>query len=285
MAPARTHRAVVVVALVSLGAATAAAAQSQAVFRTGVSVGAAQLTDVRSERAVAATLEYDPISWLSLAATPTLLNVSDQVSGSPASSAGLGDLPLAAGAWQRLRTAWSPVVGGGLVLTLPVGNAACGLGSGTTGVAADLGLGVTPAERIHASVSASRGLAGLAAQSALSAPRTTSLRAEAALDLSSRVTATAALGVDVGSVDSTQAPSRAVGAGATYAISSLLHLTIDGIHGLTDGAPRWALAIGIGTASAGVSPVSPASPLRRLSSTFVGSANRGSGAGKIGGCR
>src|SRR5437773_1290446 len=127
-------------------------------------------------------------------------------------------------------------------------------------------------------------VSGLSAQSALSAPHATSLRADAGYDVSSRWWASASLGADVGAADSTQALSRVVGAGAGYRLAAPFTLTLDGSIGLSAASPKWAVSIGVGTAFAGTSPVSLSSPLRRLKTTFAGGVNRGSGGGKIG-CR
>src|SRR5437870_5568183 len=78
--------------------------------------------------------------------------------------------------------------------------------------------------------------------------------------------------------------SPSVGAGAAYAIAGPLMLVIDGGHGLTSSSPRWVLSLGLGTAFASTSLVSPASPLGRQQTSFGGGVNRGSGSGKTGGC-
>ena len=45
-------------------------------------------------------------------------------------------------------------------------------------------------------------------------------------------------------------------------------VTVDGSHGLTAASPQWVLSVGLGTAFAGASPVTPTTPLRRIRSTF-----------------
>ncbi len=266
----------------ALGAAPASA---QLATSAGVTAGTARLTDTRSEQALSGILQFKPQLWLTLSAIPSFVRLSDRVSGRAVSSSGLGDLPLVAGAAQTLRTPWSPSLGAALIVTLPVGDAARGLGTGETAVGADVGAGLSPIDRLHLSAGASRNLSGLAAQSTLSAPHATALRVEGGYDVSRRWTASVSLGADVGQVDSTQALSRMIGAGVAYAIAGPLTVTIDGSHGLTAASPRWVLSVGLGTAFAGTSPVSPTSPLRRLRTGFVGGVNRGSGFGKIGGGR
>jgi len=250
----------------------------------GATVGAVKLTAQRSEQAFTAVLQLQAASWLSLSATPSFVHVSDIVSGRSVSSNGMGDLPLSADAFHAFPTPGSPVLAAALTVVFPTGNAACGLGSGQTSFGLDLGAGASPSQRLHVSADASRSISGLSAQSALSAPHATSLRGEADYDFSPQWTTSASLGVDVGRSDSTQALSRTLGAGITHRLTPTLTFTVDGSVGLTAASPKWALSVGIGKVFAGTSPVSLASPGRRLKSTFVGGVSRGSGGGKIG-CR
>ena len=250
----------------------------------GATVGAVKLTAQRSEQALTAVLQLQAASWLGLSATPSFVHVSDIVSGRSVSSNGAGDLPLSADAFHAFPTPGSPVLAAALTVVFPTGNAACGLGSGQTSFGLDLGAGASPSQRLHVSADASRSISGLSAQSALSAPHATSLRGEADYDFSPQWTTSASLGVDVGQSDSTQALSRTLGAGITHRLTPTLAFTLDGSVGLTAASPKWALSVGIGKVFAGTSPVSLASPGRRLKSTFVGGVSRGSGGGKIG-CR
>ncbi len=267
--------------LFALGA-TAAAAQSGA--SAGVTAGAAKLSDTRSEQTLTGILQLQPRPWLTLSAIPSLVHVSDNVSGRAVSSSGPGDLPLVAGAATTFRAAWSPSVGAALIVTLPVGDAACGLGAGETAVGANVAAGLSPTDRLHVWAGASRNVSGLATQSTLSAPRSTALRVDAGYDVARRWRASASFAADVGQADSTQALSRMIGAGAAYAIAGPLMLVIDGSHGLTSSSPRWVLSLGVGTAFASTSLVSPTSPLQRQQTSLARGVNRGSGSGKTGGC-
>jgi len=271
------------VCLTVLAALSATSVAAQSSLTAGATAGAVKLTDQRSEQALTGVVQYQARPWLSLSAMPSLVHVSDVVSGRSVASSGAGDLPVSAAAFHGFASPGSAVIAAALTLVLPVGNAACGLGSGNTSLGLDVGAGVSPSRRLHLSADASRSLSGLSAQSALSAPHATAVRADAGYDISSRWRASASLGADVGAVDSTQGLSRVLGAGAGYRLSAPVTLTLDGSIGLAAASPKWALSIGIGSAFAGTSPVSLSSPLRRLKTTFAGGVNRGSGGGKIGG--
>jgi len=250
----------------------------------GATAGAVKLTSQRSEQAFTGVVQLHAAPWLTLSATPSFVHVSDVVSGRSVSSNGIGDLPLSADAFHAFPTAGAPVLASALTVVFPTGNAACGLGSGETSFGLDLGAGVSPGPRLHLSADASRSISGLSSQSTLSAPHATSLRGEASYDLAPRWTTSVSLGVDVGQSDTTQALSRTLGAGITHALAGTLTLTVDAGVGLSAASPKWALSVGIGRVFAGTSPVSLASPSKRLKSTFVGGVSRGSGGGKIG-CR
>jgi len=245
--------------------ASSLAAQSR--VDAGVSAGVVKVTGQRSEQVVSGVLEYEPSSWLSLYTIPAVLHVSDATSRGTVSSSGLGDLPVVAAVSRTFSTPWSPTLGAALVAVLPTGNASCGLGNGQTAAGIDLGIGVSPG-RAHLSADASRSVSGPSAQSSLDAPKATTLRFEGGYDVSPRWTWMASVGVDVGATDSTQALSRVIGVGVRHSLAGPLMVTVDGSHGLTATSPQWVLSVGLGTAFAGSSPVTPTTPLRRIKSTF-----------------
>ena len=249
----------------------------------GIAVGAAKISTVRTERALSGDLAYQPRAWFTFSATPTFIRATNDSAGTSLTSSGLSDLPLGVAVERELPGAWSPTVAASLGVTLPTGSTQCGLGSGATSVGLDLGASVSPVDPLHVSVGASRGLSGLSSQSALTAPKATSLSMDASVDLAEGWTASLSFSGDFGQVDSTQALSRDLGFGTSHSLGKRLSVTLDGSAGLTAGSPKWALSLGIGTAFSGISPVGPNAPFRRLKKTFVGSVSRGSGHGKIGG--
>jgi hypothetical protein len=249
----------------------------------GIAAGAAKLSDLRDERALATILAIQPRPWITLSVSPTLIHATVDSGGSSASSTGLGDLPLGLGMERELPGAWSPDFAAALSVTLPTGNTQCGLGSGQTGVGLELGAGVSPIDPMHLSLGASHGLSGVSTQSLLNAPQATSLSVEASADLAKGWSASVSFSGDFGTVDSTQALSRDLGFGASHALGKRLTMVLDGSAGLTAGSPKWAVSLGIGTAYSGVSAVGAEAPFRRLRKTFVGSVGRGQGNGHVGG--
>ena len=265
----------------TLGAASLAAQTSVA---TGLTAGSAKLSDQRSEQAFSGVLQWQATPWLSFAAAPSFVHVSDMVNGGTQSSNGFADLPLSAAAVHGFPAAGAPTIAAALTLVLPTGNAACGLGSGTMSEGLDIGLGASPNPKLHLSADASRSISSVSSQSTLSAPRATSLLLGGGYDVAPTWRADLSLGIDVGRVDSTQALSRVVGGGVSHRLGQSVALTLDGSVGLTAGSPKWVLSLGLGSVFSGTSPVGLSAPLRRLKTGFTGGVNRQSGAGKIG-CR
>src|SRR5207253_7165602 len=177
------------------------------------SAGTVHLTDSSSLNALGGVVEYRALRWLTLGAAPTLVR---STVGTQTTS-GFGDLPLTAVASKELGTAWGPELAAAVTLTVPTGNAACGLGSGVSSVGVDAGAGISPAERVHVSMDASRSLSAVTLSS-LDAPQSTWLDLDADVDVTGRLTASASLGGDFGGVD-TAAAAREVGAGARHSLS------------------------------------------------------------------
>src|SRR5205807_8888394 len=91
------------------------------------------------------------------------------------------------------------------------------------------------------------------------------------------------VGADVGKTDTTTA-DREMGGGLSYAVRGPLDLRVDVTHRLAGQAPRWGLAVSLGTASTGISPLNSLSPLVRQRQPFLRSvSNRGRGGNKVGG--
>lgn len=240
-------------------------------------VGAVQVSDTTSLDAIGGVIEYRPLAWLTLGAAPS---VARRTSGAVTTS-GVGDLPLTAGAATELGAPWGPELAAAVTLTLATGNAACGLGGGATSVAMDVGAGVSPAERAHLSVDASHNFSGLALSS-LDAPGSTWLDVDADWDVTSRLVLSTSLGGDFGGTD-TLAAGREVGAGARYALRGPLSVSVGVTHRVAGAAPTWGLALTLGTAGGGLSPLNPSSPLARQRRVFAGGAGA-RGHAKIGAC-
>ena len=219
-------------------------------------VATMSFSDSTSLGAVGGVIAYRPFPWLTLGAAPTVLQ---RKAGADVSS-GFGDLPLVAAASTNRGSGRGPNVGAAVMLVLPTGNASIGLGSGVTSVGVDVGAGVSPTGRFHLSADASRGLSAVPLSS-LDAPGSTWLDVDADVDLFGPATATASLGGDFGGADTT-ARAREVGAGVRYVLHGPLTLSVAVTHRLAGDSPVWGLAVTLGTAGIGVSPLNPGSPLQ-----------------------
>ncbi len=273
----------VVSSIVGIACLLARGASAQSAFAYGIIGGAASLRDSGSMQAMSVLLEYKPMPWLTLSANPSFDRVTVQPStGGSTSSSGLTDLPVGVAASHELPDApLSPTVGAGIELSLPLGNSSNGLGSGQTSVAGDLGLGVSPTDNVSLDLNVWHPFTGAGVNSVLDASRATSLGLEGGYDWSERLTTSVGYSADVGPADSGVARPQSIAAGFVLAFAKPLALTVDGAHGVTNGAPRWLVSVGIGTAFSGVNPVGPNSLLGRLKHAFGRSANRGHGQGKL----
>src|SRR2546428_517015 len=107
----------------------------------GLTVGAARLSDKRSEQVMTGVLQLRPAPWLTVSAIPSVVRVANDTSGTSASSGGLGDLPLVAGAAATLPGRWSPTLGGGGGMSPPPRDPPRGPGRGPDPVGPGAGAG------------------------------------------------------------------------------------------------------------------------------------------------
>ncbi|MFI5235902.1 MAG: hypothetical protein ACHQXA_09340 [Gemmatimonadales bacterium] len=249
----------------------------------GATVGSVKLESGATQVAGTGIIQLAPSSWLTLAAMPSYAHLSQKDStGASVTSSGMGDLPLSAAAATTLPGALSPELGAAFNLSLPTGNSACGLGTGTVGTSLDLGVGASLTDNLHLALGASRELSGDQGTSAFSPTQATSLSLDAEYSLTSRWTGSVSVGGDFGPADSGQALNRSIGVGGRYALAGPMMVVFDTRFGLSSGSAPWALSIGLGTAFGGTSPVSGAYSSKRIQKSLGGGSNRGSGRGKFG---
>lgn len=275
-----TRRIAGIVALLAL--ALPAAGAAQATVGGGTTVGGVSLPNGMSQSDLNGIIKVSPAPWFAVTAVVSAVSVRQTVKGATATSSGIGDLPITASVATALHTAWSPELGAALDVTLPTGDPAAGLGTGTTGLAADLGVGVTPHPRLGLALGMSKELSGSAGTSALSASNTASLSAEGEYEFQPGWRGSLSFDGDVGTADSGQVLNRSIGLGLVHALHGDLALTLDAGHGLTSAAPGWAFAIGFGTVFGGNNPVSGAFSSKRLAHAFSSAVGRGQGQGHVG---
>lgn len=226
------------------------------VFAAGIGVGTLHFSGGRSQSGVSATLEYSPSEWLTFSATPGFGHTS--LAG--VSSSGLTDLPISAGASHTLGDIpWSPSIVGSVSTSLPLADSARVLGAGRTAFGASASLSGSATDQLNLTVGASHPLSAQGGNG--------SIELESAYSLG-KATANLGLSSEVGRADSSATLARSIAGGVAFAVAGPLTLTVDGSHGLTTGAPSWTFSVGLGTAFAGISPLDPSSPLRRLKKVF-----------------
>ena len=248
----------------------------------GATAGSVSLPNGASQSDLNGIVRLSPVHWFALTATLSAVTVSQTVSGVTATSSGLGDLPISASVATAIHSRWSPEVGAALDVSLPTGDPNAGLGTGTTGLSADLGVGVTPRPRVGLALGASKELSGSAGTSALSASSATSLSAEGEYEFRPGWRGSLSLDGDVGTADSGQSLNRSIGVGLVHALHGDLAITFDAGHGLTSSAPGWTVAIGFGSVFGGNNPVTGAFSSKRLAHALSSAVGRGQGSGHVG---
>jgi len=254
-------------------------------FTWGLIGGAAGLRSDASQQAASALFEYKPVTWLTLSATPSAdrVTVPSTTGKGSVSSIGPTDLPLGIAAEHEIpHVPLSPTLGAGVELSLPTGNSSVGLGSGQVGVAGELGAGISPTDNLSLDLNLWHPFAGDGINGTLDAPRATSIDLEAGYDWTDRLTTSVGYSTDVGPADSGAVLPQSIAAGFVVAFAKPLALTVNGARGITSGAPRWVISVGVGTAFSGINPVGPNSLFGRLKHALGRSANRGNGKNKVG---
>jgi hypothetical protein len=239
-------------------------------FQIGVAAGALSYEGGREEQALGAVARWVATPWLSLSATPTMVHVKEPslTGGAFAARSGIVDLPLEATLQHGFKGPWSPGLAFALGVSLPLGDSATGFGAGRVGYSASGGLGFSPSSRVWVYLGAGRSLTDVAMQSAFSSGSGWG-DASAGVSVTDRFGVSGGFSTDIGGVDSTVGHSRAINGGFSYAVRGPATINVNASRGVSGIAPRWSLAIGIGTAFPYLSHLG-AGPLGALGDTFGG---------------
>lgn len=252
----------------------------------GLAGGALSYEGGREEQAVGAVLRWVTTPWLSFSATPTAVHVREPSASLPGSfegASGVVDLPIDATLSHDFNAPWSPGVAVALGVSLPLGDTASGFGAGRAGYSASMGLGFSPAERVWVHLGAGRSLTDVAMQSAFTSGSGWG-DASAGVSLTERFSVSGGYGTDIGGVDSTVGHSTSVNGGFAVVVKGPTTLNVNASHGMSGLAPRWSLAIGLGTAFPYLNHLGAGSPIDQLRNTFGGGTHGlgGTGSGNSG---
>jgi hypothetical protein len=240
-------------------------------FLVGLAGSALSYDGGRDEQALGAVLRWAPVRWFSLSATPTTVRVREAVVGtlSTSSRGGLTDTPIEATIAHGFAASWSPSVAASLSVTLPTGDTASGLGSGTVGYATSGGVGFSPAEQVWVHLGAGRSLTRFSVQSAFSSG-TGWGDASAGVNITDRVSMSAGYSSDLGAADSSLGRSTSIEGGASLGVGRAGTVNLTASRGLTGAAPRWSIALGVGTAFPYLNHLGGSSPSAMLQQSFGG---------------
>src|SRR5690349_15891239 len=247
-------------------------ATHEAPVEFGVAGGALSYDGGRQEQAIGAVLRWVTTPWLSFSATPTAVHVREPSTtgvGGFSATTGMVDLPLDATLSHEFKAPWSPGVALEFGISLPLGDTASGFGAGKAGYSAGAGFGFSPAERVWVHLGAGRSLTDVAMQSAFSGGSGWG-DASAGVSLTERFSVSGGYSTDFGAVDSTVGHSTSIDGGLALVVKGPATLNLNATHGVSGLAPRWSLAIGLGTAFPYLTHLGAGSPIDALRGTFGG---------------
>ena len=236
----------------------------------GMSVAALRFGDGAREQAISASLVARLWNAVDVLINPTYASATaaDSINGttviSGRTASGVTALPVHFGVTHAFDRAWTPTIGAGLGFALPTGDST-GVGGSHAGYGMSVELAVSPSDRFDMAIGVSHALNdAYAAGVGTSSPTNLSIgtsygigAARASMQYSGDV-ATAATGFDA---------ARSLGGGVSIPLRGNVALTVDGVTGLTSGAPSWSFAVGVGLTSPSVAEVA-LSPLSRAGRAF-----------------
>ena len=241
-------------------------------FSTGVSAGSQSYVGGRSERALAAMLQWRAMPWLTMSVAPSYVSASEPGTTSRLSASGLTDIPISIEAGHSFSGSLSPSIGIGYGITLPVGDTLNGFGSGHVGSSLNIGAGIMPAPNFGLNAGVGRSLSTFSIRSGIDG--TASMWGDVSAWLqpagNDRMSFSAGYSTDLGSVDTTYGRSTSVNLGFNVRLFNQVALNVDASHGLSGASPEWGLAIGFGTAFPSLGSARARSAVNQLSQVFGG---------------
>ena len=228
-------------------------------------------TGGRNEQALSLLLQFQPMPWLSLSASPGF----GRTTFGTLSSNGPTDIPLASVArYSAAGSPWSPTFFGSLSTVLSTGQAGTTLGLGRTSAFVGGGSSVSPAAHTYLSADGSHPLTVASGNGSADFWISRSF---------GRSTPSLGYTAEVGTADSAATLARSVAGGVAFLVNGPVSLAFDGSRGLTSGAPKWTFSVSFGTAFSGISPMSGGSIFGRLKNAFGTRATSSSGYSKTSG--
>ena len=247
----------------------------------GVAGGALSYEGGRSEQALGAVIRWVTTPWLSFSATPTMVHVREPSAttvGAFQGSSGIVDLPLDATLSHAFKAPWSPGVAAAFGVSLPLGDTASGFGAGKMGYSASVGLGFSPSERVWVHLGAGRSLGDVIMQSAFTSTNGWG-DASAGVSITDRFSLNGGYSTDIGAVDSTVGRSRSIDGGFSFVVRGPTTFNLSASRGVSGLAPRWSIALGLGTAFPYLNHLGAGDQLRNAFAGGTNGLDNGTGTG------
>ena len=229
---------------------TADATTAHSRVESGMTAGSLRYSGGRAEEAASALVRLRLSHAWSLSIEPTVAHATQPATGTVASAniTGLTDIPVSLEVEHAFAGLLGPTFDFSLGGTLPVGRTSTGFGTGVFGASFDVGVGLSPTDKVSISASVGHALSSVAAQSAFNGGASGWGDMGATLQATDRVSLLAGYSSDLGAVDSSYGRGRSVSAGISYAVAGPFALNFETSRGLSGATPEWSAVIGIGTA-------------------------------------
>ena len=152
--------------------------------------------------------------------------------------------------------------------SIPVGDSAKGLGSGSVGSSFDVSAGFSPAPKMGVSAGVGHSFSDFSVRSTLNGTAAGWGDISAWGDLTDQLSISGGYDRDIGPVDSVYGRSSSISVGMSYNLIGDTNLGISAARGLTGASPLWSFSLGFGTAIPSMGGVHNA--INQLAGTFGG---------------
>lgn len=219
-------------------------------LRSGFSTGTLRYQGGRMESAAALLVKLTLGEQVSIGITPTFAHVTYPAAtrSSAGNVSGLTDIPVGIGFQHSFGGRFEPSLALSLGGSIPVGDTAKGLGSGSVGSSFDVSGGFAPFPGTGVSVGVGHSFSDFSVLSVLNGTASGWADLSAWDEVTDRFSLSGGYDRDIGPVDSAYGRSSSVTAGLSYKLFKEGNVAISAGRGLTGASPLWSFSVGIGTA-------------------------------------
>ncbi len=230
----------------------------------GATAGTLSLSDGRTQSGASAVLRWHMPKGFALGVSPSYASLSASSSLGTPSASGLTDVPVELTFDHTFPGVMPATLGAGFTMSLPVGDTASGLGSGSVGYSIGAGVSVSPTDQLSLHVGAGKPLSDYSLSGALGGSDNAWGDAEASYQFTDRIGGTIGFDGDIASSDTVLGASRALAGGFSFGLGGPLTLMVNAAKGISGAAANWQFSVGLGTDFANLQSLGSSSPIQRV---------------------